>query len=156
MQDGNFFPASGFYGGEVMGKLTRPVLVVSATIAWAIAGAPTSAHAASSSSPVNARLEGPALHDTSALTPQDPQKELRYLSKDLKLRKNQRVGVGSILEERAREVRLLLDVESLSQEHRSELATKVMQDSEAQIATLLKNRQRLKFSKVLAKDGQLR
>jgi len=135
-----------------MGKLTRICLAVSLAIAWAIAGAPAGAAAPS---PVNTGgSPTPAAYDLSALSPRDPQKELRHLAKNLKLKKNQRVGVGSILEERAREVRLLLDVESLSQEHRNQLATQVMQDSEVQITTLLKNNQKRKFNKVLAKDGQ--
>ena len=136
-----------------MGKLTGAALAASAAIAFAIAGAPRSARAADP--PVDASTHTQtALYNISVLNPQDPQKELRHLSKNLKLKKNQRVGVGSILEERAREVRLLLDVESLSQEHRTQLAAKVMEDSEAQITTLLKNNQKRKFDKVLAKDGQ--
>ena len=54
----------------------------------------------------------------------DPHKELRHLSKNLKLNKDQRVGVSSILEERNREIRLLLDIESVSQEYRDHLQQK--------------------------------
>jgi hypothetical protein len=92
--------------------------------------------------------------EPSDLRPPDPHKELRHLSKNLKLKKDQRVGVSSILEERAREIQLLLDVESLSQEYRTELAAKVVQDSNAQIATLLRNNQKRKFSKELARDHE--
>ncbi len=92
--------------------------------------------------------------DASDLRAPDPQKQLRQLSKNLKLKRDQRVGVGSILQERAREIRLLLDVELLSQQRRDVLAAKVMEDSNAQIEILLKNNQKRKFDKVLARDQQ--
>ena len=82
----------------------------------------------------------------------DAHKELRRLSKDLKLKKQQRAGVSIILQERTREIRLLLDVEPLSQEYTNSLAAKVMQESDAQIETLLRSNQKRKFDKELARD----
>jgi hypothetical protein len=82
----------------------------------------------------------------------DPQKELRYLSKNLKLSKNQRSTVDSILQERAREIGLIFDVEPLSPEHRSRIAAKVIEDSNAQIEAFLKTKQRRKFDKDLARN----
>jgi hypothetical protein len=82
----------------------------------------------------------------------DPQKELRYLSKNLKLTKNQRSTVDSILQERAREIGLILDVEPLSPEYRSRIAAKVIEDSNAQIEAFLKTKQRRKFDKDLARN----
>ena len=84
----------------------------------------------------------------------DPHKELRHLSKDLKLKKDQRASVSIILQERTREIRLLLDIQSLSQEYRDSLATKVIADSDAQIETLLRSKQRRKFDKELARDHE--
>jgi hypothetical protein len=94
--------------------------------------------------------------DASNLRLPDLHKELRQLSKNLKLKKSQRVGVNSILEERDREIRLLIDVEPLLQDYRDQLAAKVMQDSDAQIETLLKSNQKIKFDKVLAKEREAR
>jgi hypothetical protein len=81
----------------------------------------------------------------------DPHKELLQLSRNLKLKKDQRTVVGSILEERAREIRLLFEVASLSEPNRTTLAAQVVQDSNAQIETFLRNKQKRKFDKVLAK-----
>ena len=84
----------------------------------------------------------------------DPHKELCHLSKNLKLKRDQRVGVSIILQERTREIRLLLDIESLSHEYRDTLATKVMEDSGAQIETLLRSKQKRKFDKELARENE--
>jgi len=78
------------------------------------------------------------------------------MSKDLKLKKDQRVGVSFILQERTREIRLLLDIDTLSQESRNALAAKVMGDTDAQIETLLKSKQKRKFDKELAKSHEVR
>ena len=89
----------------------------------------------------------------------DPHKELMHLSRDLKLKKDQRAGVGSILEERDREIRLLLDNEPLSQEYqeyRDRLAARVLEDSNAQIESLLRRNQKRKFDKELARDHETR
>jgi hypothetical protein len=88
----------------------------------------------------------------SGLRPSDPHKELRHLSKDLRLTREQRTAVGSILQERSREIRLLLDVEPLSLDNRNTLATKVMQDTNVQIETLLGRKQKRRFDKQLVKD----
>ena len=80
------------------------------------------------------------------MRPPNARKELRHLSKNLRLTRDQRVGVSSILEERTREIHLLLDVQSLSQEYRNTLAAKVMENSNAQIVTLLRNKQKQKFT----------
>jgi hypothetical protein len=98
------------------------------------------------------RPSAEGVSDTSDLRLPDPQKELRYLSKNLKLTKLQRNTVDSILQERARQIGLLLDVEPLSPESRSRLAEKVIEDSNAQIEAFLKTKQRRKFNKELAKD----
>lgn len=85
----------------------------------------------------------------------DTQKELRQLSRNLKLKKNQRVGINDILQERAREIHLLFDVEPLSpeyREHRNHLAAQVMADSNAQIESLLRSKQKQKFDKELIKN----
>jgi hypothetical protein len=126
------------------------VLLFTASAAASLTAGPL--HATRAGSVSAARTEASA--DTSDLRPPDPHKELRHLSKNLKLKKDQRVGVSSILQERAREIQLLLDVESLSQEYRTALAAKVVQDSNAQIATLLRNNQKRKFSKELARDHE--
>jgi len=86
----------------------------------------------------------------------DPQKELRQLSKNLKLKKDQRAGVSFILEERSREIQLLFEIESVSREYRDTLAAKVMEDSNAQIETLLKTKQKRKFDKELAETAKRR
>jgi hypothetical protein len=70
------------------------------------------------------------------------------------LTRGQRAGVSSILLERTREIHLLLDVQSLSQEYRNTLAAKVMEESNAQIVTLLKSKQKEKFDKELARDHE--
>lgn len=86
----------------------------------------------------------------------DPHKELKHLSRDLRLKKDQRTDVGVILQERSREINLLLDIEFLSEESRNTLAAKVMEDSDAQIEALLRAKQRRKFDKEIAKDHELR
>ena len=107
--------------------------------------------------PGSASASGPeTTSDVSALRLPDPDKELRHLSKDLKLKRDQRAGVSSILQERSREIRLLFDVESLSQEYRDTLATKVIKDTDAQIETLLKTKQKRKFDKELANGHETR
>lgn len=132
------------------------VAVVAASIALVVAAAPVSAASsrrAESIGATAARAEASA--EISSLRPPDPNKELRHLSKNLKLKRGQRVGVSSILQERAREIQLLLDVESLSQDYRTVLAAKVMRESNAQIETLLKNNQKRKFDKELARDHEV-
>lgn len=122
----------------------------SVAVAAAVMGSPV---AAAPRSPVG--VSGPeTTSDVSALRPPDPDKELRHLSKNLKLKRDQRAGVSSILQERTREIRLLLDIESLSQEYRDTLATKVINDSDAQIENLLRSKQKIKFDKELARDHQ--
>jgi hypothetical protein len=93
--------------------------------------------------------------DTSDLNLPDPHKELRHLSRNLKLKKDQRAGVSIILQERTREIHLLIDIESLSQEYRDRLTAKVMEDSDAQIESLLKSKQKRKFDKGLTKDHEM-
>ena len=122
---------------------------IMATVAMGI-----TAHAAPRSLVAAPRPESAS--DDTDLRVTDPHKELRHLSKNLKLKKDQRIGVNSILEERAREIRLLLDVESLSQAYREELAAKVVKDSDAQIENLLRSKQKVKFDKELAKDHDIR
>jgi hypothetical protein len=107
---------------------------------------PVSAHSLRASGPETASGDAPYLRLP------DPNKELRHLSKNLKLKKDQKAGVSSILQERSREIRLLLDMESLSQEYRNRLAAKVMKDSDSEIETLLKSDQKRKFDKELARD----
>jgi len=92
----------------------------------------------------------------SGLNLPDPHKELRHLSKNLKLNKDQRAGVSVILEERTREINLLIDIESLSQAYRDRLAAKVMEDSAAQIEALLGSKQKRKFDRELTKDRETR
>ena len=98
----------------------------------------------------------PSVSETASDAPNlrlpDPHEELRRLSKNLKLTKDQRLGVASILEERAREIQLLLDFESLSQDYKNRLADKIMKDCDAQIETLLKTNQRRKLDKELAQN----
>jgi len=98
----------------------------------------------------------PSVSETASDAPNlrlpDPREELRRLSKNLKLTKDQRLGVASILEERAREIQLLLDFESLSQDYKNRLADKIMKDCDAQIETLLKANQRRKLDKELAQN----
>jgi hypothetical protein len=123
-------------------------VLLSAILTTAAIGSPV---AAARRSPKSAT--GPASgSDASDLRLPDPSKELRQLSKDLKLKKDQRVGVGFILQERSREIQLLMDIESLSEQYRETLAARVMEDSDAQIETLLRSKQKRKFDKVLAKD----
>jgi hypothetical protein len=125
-------------------------VLLSASVAAAVTGSPASAarrSPASASGPERAS-------DVSELRLPDPHKELRHLSKDLKLTRDQRAGVSSILLERAREIHLLLDVQSLSQEHRNTLAAEVMEESNAQIVTLLRSKQKEKFDKKLARDHE--
>jgi hypothetical protein len=125
-------------------------VLLTATVAAAAVGSPTAAARRSSVS-----LSGPETSsDASDLRLPDAHKELRHLSKNLKLKKDQRAGVSIILEERSREIRLLLDIDSLSREYRNTLAAKVMEDSDAQIETLLKSKQKRKFDQELAKDRE--
>jgi hypothetical protein len=113
------------------------------TVLAAIVGTP--AFAAPLGSPKTSVPE--AAKDASALRPSDPHKELRHLSKNLRLGKNQRIVVGSILEERTREIRLLLEVEPISQSYSNRLAAKIIEDSNIQIETFLKNKQKRKFDR---------
>jgi hypothetical protein len=123
-------------------------VLFTATLAAAMMGNPLAAARGSSVS-----ATGPdATSEISNLRLPDPHKELRHLSKNLKLKKDQRAGVSVILQERTREIRLLLDIESVSQEYRNTLAAKVMEDTDAQIETLLRSKQKRKFDKELAKD----
>ncbi len=125
-------------------------VLLSAILAAAVMGSPVAAARRSPSGATGPEPTGGA----SDLRLPDPHKELRQLSKDLKLKRDQRVGVGFILQERSREMQLLLDIDSLSQEYREALATKVMEDSDAQIETLLRSKQKRKFDKELAKDRE--
>ena len=123
------------------------VFLLTATAAAVVIGRPVDAARWSS-----VTASGPeTTSDASDLRLPDPHKELRHLSKNLKLNKDQRVGVSSILEERNREIRLLLDIESVSQEYRDQLAAKVIEDSDAQIESLLRSNQKKKFDKALAR-----
>jgi Spy/CpxP family protein refolding chaperone len=132
----------------IMKRFLTAVLASSAVVAVSC-----SALAAARSESLS--VSGPESASSAAdLQPPDAQKELRHLSKNLKLTRDQRVGVSSILEERAREIHLLLDVQSLSEEYRNTLAAKVMEESNAQIETLLKNKQKQKFDKELARDHE--
>jgi hypothetical protein len=125
-------------------------VLFSAGVAAAVMGSPVAAARRGSVS-----ASGPeTTSDVSALRLPDPQKELRHLSKNLKLKRDQRAGVSSILQERTREIRLLLDIEFLSQEYRDTLATKVIKDSDAQIETLLRSKQKRKFDKELARNHE--
>jgi hypothetical protein len=127
-------------------------VLLGAAVAVAVMGSPVAAARRSSVS-----ASGPEkTSDVSDLRLPDAHKELRHLSKNLKLKKDQRAGVSFILQERTREIRLLLDIDSLSQEYRDSLATKVMEDSDAQIETLLKSKQKRKFDKELARDHETR
>ncbi len=122
-------------------------IFLAASLATIVTAKPV--HAARRSS---AAASGPeTAPDNVNLRMPDPHRELRQLSKNLKLNKDQRIGVNSILEERAREIRLLLDVESLSQEYRETLAAKVVKDSDAQIEALLRSKQKVKFDKELVR-----
>jgi septal ring factor EnvC (AmiA/AmiB activator) len=125
-------------------------VLFSAAVTAAVMGSPVVAARRGSVS-----ASGPeTTSDVSALRLPDPQKELRHLSKNLKLKRDQRAGVSSILQERTREIRLLLDIEFLSQEYRDTLATKVIKDSDAQIETLLRSKQKRKFDKELARNHE--
>jgi hypothetical protein len=86
----------------------------------------------------------------------NPYKDLRQLSRDLKLTKDQQDVIGNILEERTREMQLLLDVKSLSQDFREMLAAIVMNNSNAQIESLLRGRQKRKFDQELMQAQRLR
>jgi len=137
--------------GETMLKRIHGVLL-SAIVASAAFGGPA---AAARSNSVRVSGPGSASNDSDLQLP-DPHKTLRHMSKDLKLKKDQRVGVSFILQERTREIRLLLDIDTLSQESRNALAAKVMGDTDAQIETLLKSKQKRKFDKELAKSHEVR
>lgn len=125
-------------------------VLLSASVAAAVMGHPVAAARSSSVSGSG----GETASGVSDLRLPDPHEELRHLSKDLKLKKDQRAGVSFILQEREREIRLLRDVESLSQEYRDALATKVVKDTDAQIETLLRSKQRRKFDKELERDRE--
>jgi hypothetical protein len=128
------------------------VALLCATVAATVAG--RSVYAAPTPS---ASASGPeTATDVSGLRLPDPHKELRHLSRDLRLSKNQRTAVGSILQERSREIRLLLDVQPASQEYRDTFAAKVMEDSNSQIESFLRNKQKKKFDKELARDRERR
>ena len=124
-------------------------VLLSAIVAAVVAGSFASAYAARMPSP---SASGPeTVTDISSLRLPDPHKELRHLSRNLKLSKNQRTAVGSILQERSREIHLLLDVQPVSQDYRNTFAAKVMQDSNSQIESFLKSKQKRKFDKELAR-----
>jgi len=125
-------------------------VLLSAIMAAAAFGGPVAA------APRNSvRVSGPdSASNNSDLQLPDPHKTLRHMSRDLKLKKDQRAGVSFILQERTREIRLLLDIDTLSQESRNALAAKVMGDTDAQIETLLKTKQKRKFDKELAKSRE--
>jgi hypothetical protein len=131
------------------------------TFCFALLGATVAVTAAGSSAfaarmgPASASGTGSAT-DISDLRLPDPHKELRQLSRNLRLSKNQRTAVGGILQERSREIRLLLDVQPVSQDYRSTLAAKVMEDSNSQIESFLKNKQRRKFDRELARGRATR
>ena len=130
------------------------VALLSAIVLAGAAGssASTYPYAARIGSPKASGAETPS--EISGLRLSDPHKELRHLSKDLKLSKNQRTAVGSILQERAREIHLLLDVQPASPEYRNTFAAKVMEDSNSQIESFLKNKQKRKFDKELARGRE--
>jgi len=128
------------------------VLLLGLGTATAMAGRPVAAAAGSFASVSGSE----SASDVSDLRAPDPHRELRHLSRDLKLTRNQRIGVSSILQERTREIHLLLDVQSLTEEYRNTLAAKVMEDSNAEIVTLLKNKQKKKFDKELAREHETR
>lgn len=138
------------------GKLTMKIrrgFVFIAILASIAAGKPAKAAPKSSGTAREPASGASDLHLS------DPHKELLHLSRDLKLKKDQRAGVGSILEERDREIRLLLDNEPLSQEYqeyRDRLAARVLEDSNAQIESLLRRNQKRKFDKELARDHETR
>src|ERR1700691_2552729 len=122
-------------------------ILLGAIVAAAVIGSPVAIareSSVSASSPETASA-------SSDLRLNDPHKELRHLSKNLKLKRDQRAGVSIILQERIREIQLLLDIESVSQDYRNTLAAKVMEDSNAQIENLLRNGQKRKFEKELAR-----
>jgi hypothetical protein len=123
-------------------------ILLGATVAAVMTGSPVYAARKGSVSGPSAE----AASDVSGLRLPDPHKELQYLSKNLKLTRHQRSTVDSILQERAREIGLILDVEPLSPEYRSMIAAKVIEDSNAQIEAFLKTKQRRKFDKDLARN----
>lgn len=125
-------------------------VLLSASVATALTSSPVAASRSRSASASS--TETPS--DISDLRLPDPHKELRHLCKNLKLTRDQRASVSSILQERTREIHLLLDVQSLSQEYRNTLAARVMEESNAQIVTLLKSKQKEKFDKELARDHE--
>lgn len=120
------------------------------SLAAVVTGSPVAASWRTSASAAGAET----VSDVSDLRLPDPHKELRHLSKNLKLTRDQRAGVSSILQERTREINLLLDVRSLSQEYRNTLAAKVMEESNAEIVTLLRSKQKEKFDKELARNHE--
>jgi hypothetical protein len=125
-------------------------ILLSATVAAAVAAMGSAVAAARSNS---VRVSGPETpYDVSDLRLSDPHKELRHLSRNLKLKRDQRAGVSFILQERTREIRLLLDSQSVSAGYRNSLAAKVMEDSNTEIETLLRNKQKRKFDKELAQN----
>lgn len=125
-------------------------IILSATVTAAVIGGPV---AAAQNSPASTSCRETPADVLEAHLP-DPHKDLRRLSKSLKLNREQLTGVDVILQERTREICLLLEIEPLSQEFRNKLAAKVMDDSDIQIETLLKSKQKRKFHKELAKDRE--
>jgi hypothetical protein len=136
-------------------NLTRALgfALLSATLAVTSTGSSAFAAGVGSLSVSGASATGSAI-DISDLRLPDPHKELRHLSRNLRLSKNQRTAVGGILQERSREIRLLLDVQPVSQDYRNTLAAKVIQDSNSQIESFLKNKQKRKFDKELARGRE--
>jgi Spy/CpxP family protein refolding chaperone len=127
--------------------------VFTATVTAAIVGSPVYA---ARMGPVSASVPETNSNFPDDLRLPDPHKDLRQLSKTLKLTKDQRDVIGSILEERTREIRLLLDVKALSEDFRDMLAAIVMNSSNAQIESLLRNKQKTKFDQELIQAQRLR
>jgi predicted transcriptional regulator len=131
--------------------------LLGATVAAAVAGV-----AGGSVQPYAARMGSASASraetatDISGLRLADPHKELRHLSKNLRLSREQRTAVGGILQERSREIHLLLDIQPASQETRNAVAAKVMEDSNSQIESFLKSKQKRKFARELARDHRPR
>jgi hypothetical protein len=124
-----------------------------ATVTAAIIGSPVYA---ARMAPVSASVPETNSNLPDDLRLPDPHKDLRQLSKDLKLTKDQQDVIGSILEERKREIQLLLDVKALSQDFRDMLAAIVMNNSNAQIESLLRSKQKTKFDQELMQAQRLR
>jgi hypothetical protein len=112
--------------------------LLTASVATAVTGSPVHAARMGSASA--------SVPETSSDFPDprlpDPHKDLRQV-------------IGSILEERTREMRLLLDVD-LSQDLRNMLVTIVINNSNAQIESLLRSKQKTKFDQELMQAQRLR